>query len=299
MTNLSLPKTMLGRTGLEVTRLGYGTAHRTPVTDEEADTLLNVVVDSGINFFDTARDYRRSEFHIGRFLSHRYSEFSVATKCGCTDSDGTRNFSDHVWTRENLLDGLRVSLKRLKTDAIDVMQPHIPTVEECERGGVVEVLQEMRDEGKVRWLGMSSTLPHLPVFISWGVFDTFQIPYSALDRVHEDWITRAAEAGAGIIVRGGIGWGEPGVGQGPTDLWEKFEQAGLDELREEEESRSAFVLRFTLTHPHAHTIIVGTTNARHLQENIETVRRGPLPAEVYAEAKRRLDGVGESPAPVY
>ena len=72
----------------------------------------------------------------------------------------------------------------------------------------------------------------------------------------------------------------------------------MDKLREERESRSAFVLRFTLTHPHAHTIITGTTNVDHLLENIEAVRRGLLPADVYAEAKRRLDGVGQSPAPV-
>ena len=58
----------------------------------------------------------------------------MATKRGCTDSDGTRNFSEHFWTRENLLDGLGVSLKRLKTDVLDVMQPHNRTVEDCERG---------------------------------------------------------------------------------------------------------------------------------------------------------------------
>ena len=298
MAGQPLPTAVPGRTGLEVTRIGYGSAHRSPVTDHEASDMLNTVLDSGINFIDTARDYQRSEVHIGKFLSQRRSEYHLATKCGCTDSDGTRNFSDHFWTRENLLDGLRVSLERLQTDSVDLMQLHNPTVEECEEGGVIEALQEMRQQGKVRWLGMSSTLPHLPTFIKWGVFDTFQIPYSALERVHEDWITRAAEAGAGIVIRGGLGWGEPGVGHGLPDRWDKFEQAGLDELRKDGESRSAFVLRYTLTHPHAHTIIAGTTNLDHLSENIEAVLRGPLPDDVYADAKRRLDAAGERPAAV-
>lgn len=80
-------------------------------------------------------------------------------------------------------------------------------------------------------------------------------------------------------------------------MWAQFERAGLDELREPGESRSAFVLRFTLTHPHAHTIIVGTTRVEHLHENIEAVMRGPLADDVYAEAKRRLDGVGQTPVP--
>ena len=61
---------------------------------------------------------------------------------------------------------------------------------------------------------------------------------------------------------------------------------------------TAFVLRYTLSHPNADTIIVGTTRAAHLQENIDAVMRGPLLADVYTEAKRRLDAAGESPAPV-
>jgi aryl-alcohol dehydrogenase-like predicted oxidoreductase len=67
---------------------------------------------------------------------------------------------------------------------------------------------------------------------------------------------------------------------------------------EEGESRSAFVLRYTLSHPNTDTVIIGTTSTAHLQENIDTVMKGPLSADVYAEAKRRLDAAGESPAPV-
>jgi aryl-alcohol dehydrogenase-like predicted oxidoreductase len=109
-------------------------------------------------------------------------------------------------------------------------------------------------------------------------------------------ITQAAEAGAGIIDRGGVARGEAGVGLGSQDKWSKFDAAKLDELREEGESRTAFLLRFLISHPHIHTTIVGTLHPSHLQENITIAARGPLSAEVYAEAKQRLDAVGEKPA---
>ena len=94
----------------------------------------------------------------------------------------------------------------------------------------------------------------------------------------------------------GVAQGEPGSGRGTEESWATFERAGLDALREAGESRSAFVLRYTLTHPFAHTIIVGTTRSEHLQENLAAVRRGPLAADTYAEAKRRLDRAGQRPA---
>src|SRR2546423_1845666 len=130
------------------------------------------------------------------------------------------------------------------------------------------VLQEMKQQGKVRWIGCSSTLPHIKTYIEWGVFDTYQIPYSGLERQHENVISEAARAGAGIIDRGGVARGEPGVGLGNTDRWARFEAGKLDELRDEGESRSGFLLRLLLSHPHIHTTIVGTLIPEHLQEDI-------------------------------
>ena len=286
----SMPTALLGRTGLGVTRLGYGAAHRRPMSEEHADRLLNSVLDSGINLIDTSDDYGNSEELIGRYISHRSSEFYLATKCGSSSSSG------HLWTRENVLGNLEQSLRRLKTDSIDIMQLHNPSVEECEQGGLVGALQEMRQQGKVRWLGVSTTLPHLPTFLEWGVFDVFQIPYSALERAHEDWIDRVGEADVGVLTRGGVAQGEPGVGTGPEDTWSKFEGAGLDELRNEGEGRTAFLLRYTLTHRHTHSIIVGTTAPDHVRENVEAILAGPLPPDVYSEAKRRLAAAGEGPA---
>lgn len=301
----TLPVSVLGRTSLEVTRLSFGAMeirgsriwNGRPVTNQQAETILNAVLDEGINFIDTANDYGRSEEFIGKYIAHRRNEYTLATKCGCTvvRKDEKRDDTPHVWTRDNLFRGLNESLQRMKTDYVDIMQLHNPPVEETEKNHLVDALKEMQQQGKARFISISTTLPHLPVYLQWGVFDTFQIPYSALERDHEEWISRAAEAGIGTIIRGGVARGEVGVGLGSEDRWKKFEEANLDDLREPGESRTAFLLRFTLSHSHVNTIIVGTLYPEHLRENIAAAERGPLPANVYEEARRRLDQVGVAP----
>ena len=292
-----LPTAILGRTGREVTRLGFGAMEirgaprGRAVTDEQAETILNAVLDAGINFIDTARSYGLSEAYIGKYIADRRSEYFLATKGGRYQAGETD------WTEEHLFRGMDESLQRLQVDCVDTLQLHSPTVEEVERGNLVAGLRKLREQGKVRWLGNSTRLPDLPTFLEWGVFDVFQIPYSALERTHEDLITKAAEAGIGTVIRGGVAKGEPGAGRGSAEAWSKFAAANLDEFREAGESRTSFMLRFTLTHPHVHTIIVGTQRPEHLRENVEAALRGPLSPADYAEVKRRMDAVGIKPAP--
>ncbi len=301
----SLERRTFGRTGLEVTALGYGAMEiRGPriwsgrdLTDDQADRILNAVLDAGINFIDTAYDYGRSEEYIGRFISGRRNEYYLATKCGCTVVDaGDHDETPHVWTRENITARLEESLRRMKTDYVDLLQLHNPSVEQVEQGDLVQVLKDLQAAGKTRWIGCSSTLPHLATYVAWGVFDAFQIPYSALERRHEEWISHASESGAGIIIRGGVARGAPDdAGLGSGDRWAIWDKAGLDELRSPGESRTAFLLRYTLSHPGLDTTIVGTLQPEHLQQNVEQAMAGPLPPEIYAEAKRRLSAAGEEP----
>ena len=300
-----MKNTAFGNTGLTVSRLGYGAMeirgprvwNGRPTTDSEVERILNTVLDTGINFIDTSSDYGESETHIGRFLSHRRSEYTLATKCGCfrTDKDDHDEIT-HVWTRENLLSNIETSLRRLRTDHVDLLQLHNAPIEETDRAGLVDVLEDIRKSGKIRFYGASSVIPHLPAYIGRKVFHAFQIPYSAIDRQHEDLISQAAASGAGTIIRGGVGQGEPGKGRGDVDKWSLWEKAGLDELLEEGESRTAFMLRFTLSHPDIHTVIAGTKNPAHLLENVAMAEKGALLPDVYDEAKRRLAGAGETPA---
>jgi aryl-alcohol dehydrogenase-like predicted oxidoreductase len=293
-----MEKVVLGRTGLNVTKLGFGAMEirgsrvwsGRPITDAESGRILNTVLDGGINFIDTSYDYGRSEELIGSYISHRRDEFYLATKCGCTLVDhGDHDETPHVWTRENLLHNIETSLTRMKTDYVDLWQLHGPTPQQAEEGQLLEVLKEIQATGKVRHIGISSYQPHLVSFIETGAFDTFQIPYSALEREHEEYIAQAAATGAGIIIRGGVGRGEPGAGLGSIDRWQLWDKAKLDELLEEGESRTAFLLRFTLSNPFMSTTIVGTINPAHMAENLQIAAKGALAADTYAEAKRRLD----------
>jgi len=295
--NLSIPKTILGRTGLEVSQLGFGCAlwregksHWTP---QRAEKVWSMALASGINFFDTSYDYVYSEEWIGRVLENKYEEFVLATKCGCTDTWPTMNASDHIWNRDNLMWGIEGSLRRLNREKVDVLQLHNATAQDCENGRLVDALEEIRSQGMTDWIGASTTLPDLPKLLEWDVFDVMQIPYSLLQREHEDVISRASDAGVGIIIRGGIAQGEIGQGRGAQETWDKFTKAGLDEFLGENETRSSFVLRYTLSNPKVDTVIVGTTSTGHLTENIQAVNRGALPDDVYTEVKRRMDVIGE------
>tara|TARA_B100000686_G_C16570621_1_gene852741 strand:+ start:33 stop:908 length:876 start_codon:yes stop_codon:yes gene_type:complete len=280
----NLVKSVLGRTGIEVTRLGYGAMAIRDTSTQISETILNEVIDHGVNFIDTSNDYGNSEEMIGKFISHRRSEYFLATKCGCPSAGG-----DHIWTRENLFRGLHESLKRLNTDYIDLMQLHNATVDDVDQGGLIDLLEEMREQGKVKWIGSSSISPSIETFIKRGDFDEYQIPYSGLDRDHEQIISDASASGAGTVIRGGVQQGEPGPNsRGRLDKWEQFESAQLDDLMDNGESRTGFLLRYTMTHPDIDTIIVGTKNSEHLMDNIQMFQRGPLPKDIYIEAKARL-----------
>jgi aryl-alcohol dehydrogenase-like predicted oxidoreductase len=290
-----LPKKTLGRTGLAVTQLGFGAmelrGEREEISEEETGRVLNGVLDAGINFIDTSPDYGLSEERIGKFVSQRRDEFFLATKCGCNiDPDGVRQEPAHLWTADRLGRNIDQSLERMKTDHVDLLQMHNPSVEEVEEGGLVEVLQEIRAAGKTRFIGVSSTAPNLMAFARMGVFDTFQVPYSALERRHEHMLQEAAELGAGIIIRGGVAKGHHARAQRAH----KWDQAQLGELLEGMD-RYEFVLRFTLAHPACHTTIVGTADVSHLGSNAAAASAGPLADATYEQAKERLAQIGEVP----
>lgn len=299
-----LPTRPFGKTGLNVTRLGFGAMEirgsriwsGREVTDSQASDILSAVLEQGITFIDTANDYGRSEAYIGQYLSTRRSEYVLATKCGCDMVPaGDHDETPHTWTRDHLLWNIDDSLKKMKTDHVDLLQLHNPSVEQAEEGKLVDVLNEIKAAGKARHIGISSTSPHLSTYIDWGVFESFQVPYSALERRHEVLLTKAHAAGAATIVRGGVARGEPGRGLGATDRWDIWNRAKLDELLGPGEARTAWLLRYTLSHPGVDTVIVGTNNPAHLAENVKAATAGPLTPETYAEAKRRLDAAGEKP----
>jgi aryl-alcohol dehydrogenase-like predicted oxidoreductase len=300
-----LPRRTLGRTGLNVTTLGYGAmelrgAPSGPaVVDAAAEKVLNAVLDAGINFIDTSIDYGQSEDLIGRFIAHRRREYFLASKCGCVP--GAPMGAEHVHTADNIKAGVEQSLRRMKTDYLDLVQFHRSlTRQEFEEHGALDAALALKKAGKVRFLGVSGTLPNLVEQIEMGVFDAFQIPYSALQREHEEIISRAGAAEAGIIIRGGVARGAPSDWQRTyymlpgSSLRERWEKARLDDLLDGL-SPLEFTLRFTLSNRDLDTTIVGTRDVGHLSDNIAAALKGPLPESVMEEAKRRLAEAGSRP----
>ncbi|MEZ6065021.1 MAG: aldo/keto reductase [Planctomycetaceae bacterium] len=289
----------LGRTGLDVTRLGYGSMGlRGPATwgvrtvsEADAERFLNTVLDAGTNFIDTAPDYGCCEERIGKYIAHRRDEFFLATKCGCCPIQHPDHLEvRHQWTRDVVRRNIEQSLTRMRTDHLDLVQFHGGDALTLMREGLIDLLLDYKRQGVVRHVGVSSSLPHLPGMIELGVFETFQIPYSCLAPEHHDWITRAAQTGAGIIIRGGIAHGGPDAEIQRDQLNAVWNATNLDELRTDDMSRAELILRFTLSHPAVDTVIVGTCNEQHLRENLAAAERGPLPKSVVDQIGTRVLG---------
>src|SRR5215470_8578857 len=128
-----LPRRQLGRTGLNVTMLGYGAMElrgaprARDISEAQAETILGAVLDAGINYIDTSIDYGLSEERIGRYIAHRRDNYYLASKCGClvgapAAPRGERGA--HVFTHDNVAAGVEQSLSRMKTDYLDVVQFH-------------------------------------------------------------------------------------------------------------------------------------------------------------------------------
>lgn len=301
-----LPTRVLGRTGLEVTVLGFGTKDLRPPTShggfgaisnpDQAGRILNAVLDAGINYIDTAIDYGPSEGFIGQYVGHRRSEYLLASKCGCLVSDRPvlteTDAAAHDFRRENVVAGVEQSLRRLRTDYLDLVQVHhAPEPSILARDDLVATLQELQGRGLVRFIGISAVLPEVADLVALGAFDVVQVPYSALERAHEPVIRAAATTGIGIAVRGALAQGEPGIGRGSAHKWEAFDGAQLADLIGDD-SPTQFLLRFALSNPSIDVALVGMSNEQQLTDNIAAVHRGALPDSTYTETRRRLDQRG-------
>ena len=302
---MSIPRRALGSTGVEVSALGYGAmelrggSHGPVIDDGDAGRLLNAVLDGGIDLIDTSIDYGRSEELIGRFLADRRDEYFLASKCGCMldlADDATPPYP-HDWSAANIRAGVEQSLRRLRTDRLDLVQVHLsPTRDQMAADGTIEEMMALRAEGKVRFIGMSGIIPNLADHIAMGVFDVFQIPYSAVQREHEELVAQASGAGAGVLVRGGVArgataeekdWAPQTIGLAEGEAQRRWELGELDDLLDGM-SRHEFVLRFTISNPGLSSTIVGTSKIAHLESNLAIAAKGALPPELYEEARRRL-----------
>jgi aryl-alcohol dehydrogenase-like predicted oxidoreductase len=295
-----MERRILGKTGLEASRLGLGLAeigHQLTLAEQnQAATVLNTALDQGINFLDTAACYGISEELIGRSVAHRRDEYILATKCGHVAG----GYEGEEWTPQTIKDSIDRSLKRLQTDYLDLVQLHTCGIDVLERGDVIQALQEAHQAGKTRFIGYSGDNEAAEWAIESGVFDTLQTSFSLVDqRARTRLFPKAKAKGMGIINKRPIAngaWGAPKSPSGYAD--EYYERAqvmdGLGPLPVTVDHRILLALGFNLAHDDVDTAIVGTHNPDHMRTNIEWVNtKLPIDEALVKELHRRFDEVGQ------
>jgi uncharacterized protein len=181
----TLPRRLLGRTGEKVTMLGLGGFHVGSLSDRDAQAMIEAAIDGGIRFFDTAQQYQNgcSEAKYGRFLTPKYRDhIFLMTKTLARDSSGARR-------------DLEESLRRLRTDHLDLWQMHSVEspgdVEQRQRNGVIQAMEEAKRSGKVRHIGFSghrTPAAHRRVLEVTDQFETCQMPINAADPSYDSFI---------------------------------------------------------------------------------------------------------------
>ncbi len=295
MTNI------LGRTGYEVSALGYGTMELGKLDEASAVKILNQTLDEGINYIDTSPEYAMAEYYIGKAIAGRRDEYVLATKCG-DNMTGIGPY--YIFDRKTILANIDESLRLMKTDHVDILQLH-GVVPEYFKGDefedVLDCLRGIRDAGKALHLGLSvcNRAPgdfgfpaghgynSILRFAPYPDIEVIQIVYGAMTRLSEKVIQEAKDRyDTGVVARGSIKKYDPQV------YTERLKVAKLYELCEEGESETDFLIRYTMSHPGVAVSLIGTKNVEHLIENAKVGRKEALSPEIYAEAKRRLNFVG-------
>lgn len=254
-TIASVPRRRFGKGDLEISIIGLGGFHIGSVdSDEEATAIVNRALDAGINFFDNAWEYHDglSESRLGKALGSRRKEAIVMTKV-CT----------HGRDKKVAMGMLEESLRRLKTDYIDVWQIHEVIYDNdpdmiFRPNGAAEALAEAKKEGKVRMIGFTGHKDpeiHLRMLRSGFPFDTVQMPLNAFDatfRSFEQHVLPEAQK-RGIAVLGMKSMGGSG---------EMIKKGGIT---------PANALHYAMSLPVA-TTISGINSMMVLEQNLEIVR---------------------------
>ena len=269
-----MQKRRLGRTGLQVSVIGFGGIPIIALSGDEAEKVVRYAYERGINYFDTARAYGDSEEKIGAALKDVRHQVIIATKT-------------HQRTKEDAARaGLKQSLRNLQTDRIDLVQLHGIDSEEILKKatsskGALKALEEAKAQGKIDYIGISGHNPYvLKKAIKTGKFDTILVPLNVLDgKATEELIPLAKKLDVGVIIMkamGGCGaplqypqWGAQFLGKPELDWPDPSEfvaHFGKDGSERAERS-----LRFVLAHDIA-TAIPGLRSAEEVDHLVKVAK---------------------------
>lgn len=299
----AIVKRTLGRTGLEVSTLGFGAAPIGLLETEQQRVagILNTLLDEGVNLIDTAASYAGSEEAIGKAVGHRRDEYVLVSKCGQEFDD----LPGEKWSEQVILATVDRALKRLQTDYLDVMLLHSCSLATFQRGEAIGALAKAREAGKIRFAGYSGDNEAVAVAAQHPEVAVVETSINITDQANISGLLPVArQNNVGVIAKRPIAnaaWkalsDQPGFYSDYAKTYhERFKAMGLtleDLGVGGDEDWASVALRFTLSQPGVHTAIIGTTNPDNARRNIEAAGRGPLPdealqkiTEAYARAEK-------------
>ena len=274
---------VLGFGGSEI---GYEKASRETVAE-----LLNSALDAGLNVIDTAECYHNSEELIGQTVSRRRNEFYLFTKCGHPHGFGERA----NWSKDSILESIQRSLRRLKTDKIDILQLHSCSETELKKGEAIDALQTARDRGYVRHIGYSGDSHAARFAVETGAFDTLQTSINIADQeALAITLPLARDKKMGVIAKRPIANAAWKTGNRPIDSYhheyfERLRKLNYNFLHDDLEKSISIALRFTLSVPGVHTAIVGTQNPERWKQNAKLLEAGALDPAIFQSIRERWE----------
>lgn len=293
-----------GATGLPATPVGFGGAPfgLLGVPEADSDRLLDALLDLGVALVDTAASYADSEAAIGRAIGARRDQYTLVSKCGQQVGDETAE----AWSAELIANSVDRSLRRLRTDHIDVMLLHSCALEILQRGEALEALRRARAAGKIRFLGYSGDNEAAVWAAEQPDVAVIETSINIADQHNIDGaLAVARRRNLGVLAKRPIAnaaWKQPeqqpGFYRNYSTIYHQrlarmglsLEELGYDGDRAPDEAWPELALRFTLSQPGVHTAIVGTTNPRHVAANIAAADKGPLPAAQAAAIRAAFAG---------
>jgi len=307
----------LGKTGLEVSEIGYGAwgigkSQWLGAEDDESLRALNRAIDLGLNFIDTALGYGNghSERLVGQVVREREETVYVATKIPPKNSIWPAPkglHPDETFPADHVRECTERSLKNLGFERLDVQQFHVWQDEWVGEGSWLEAVEDLKREGKIRHFGVSIN-DHQPEnairLIETGVVDTVQVIYNVFDQSPEDeLLPLCRERGVGVIVRVPFDEGALTGGISPeTTFYEgdfrnnyfrgdrKREvqervSAIVDELGASEDGIAEIALRYVLSDPAVSTVIPGMRSVRNVERNMAVGDGEGLPEDQVRKLK--------------
>lgn len=292
-----MEKRQLGKTDMQVSVLGFGGAEIgfENASPETVARLLNDALDAGLNVIDTAECYVNSEELIGQAVSGRRKDFWLFTKSGHPEG-----MSMEDWRPESILASIERSLRRLRTDHVDLVQLHSCSAEDLRRGQVIAALEEARRRGWTRYIGYSGDGRAAQDAVECGRFDTLQTSVSIADQeALEKTLPLAQERRMGVIAKRPLANAVWRHAQRPDNgyyhaYWDRLRRLNYDFLNAGGKEAVAVALRFTLSVPGVHTAIVGTTKPGRWRENAALLEAGPLPAAQLDRIRARWREVADA-----